>query len=188
MTGDLDPSVEGLRIKTSGCFNSCGQHHIADLGFYGVSRTINGYSVPHFQVVLGGKWVENAGEYGLAIGAVPSKRVPEALERISDRFVAERQADETFQKFVARVGKMAAMHDGNAKALRGGFQHQRAGIHMINRCGLQVRQADLAAPGVECAGHLAMNEHRLSGEVVRLLTKVEGEGTASLSASSSSEW
>ncbi len=105
VTGDLDPSVEGLRIKTSGCFNSCGQHHIADLGFYGVSRTINGYSVPHFQVVLGGKWVENAGEYGLAIGAVPSKRVPEALERISDRFVAERQADETFQKFVARVGK-----------------------------------------------------------------------------------
>lgn len=105
MTGDLDPSVEGLRIKTSGCFNSCGQHHIADLGFYGVSRTINGYSVPHFQVVLGGKWVDNGGEYGLAIGAVPSKRVPEAVELISDRFVAERQADETFQQFVARVGK-----------------------------------------------------------------------------------
>ena len=78
VTGDLDPSIEGLRIKTSGCFNSCGQHHIADLGFYGVSRTINGYSVPHFQVVLGGKWVDNGGAYGLAIGAVPSKRVPEA--------------------------------------------------------------------------------------------------------------
>ena len=104
-TGQLDPSVDGLRIKTSGCFNSCGQHHIADLGFYGVSRTINGYSVPHFQVVLGGKWVDNGGEYGLAIGAVPSKRVPEALQRISDRFVAERQTDETFQQFIARVGK-----------------------------------------------------------------------------------
>ena len=103
--GGLDPSVEGLRIKTSGCFNSCGQHHIADLGFYGVSRTIDGYSVPHFQVVLGGKWVDNGGEYGLAIGAVPSKRVPEAIQRISDRFVAERQADETFQQFIARVGK-----------------------------------------------------------------------------------
>lgn len=103
--GGLDPSVEGLRIKTSGCFNSCGQHHIADLGFYGVSRTIDGYSVPHFQVVLGGKWVDNGGEYGLAIGAVPSKRVPEALQRISDQFVAERQAEETFQQFIARVGK-----------------------------------------------------------------------------------
>jgi sulfite reductase (ferredoxin) len=108
VTGGVDPvnpSVEGLRIKTSGCFNSCGQHHIADLGFYGVSRTIDGYSVPHFQVVLGGKWVDNGGDYGLAIGAIPSKRVPEAIRRITDRFVAERQADETFQQFIARVGK-----------------------------------------------------------------------------------
>ena len=103
--GGLDPGVEKLRIKTSGCFNSCGQHHIADLGLYGVSRTINGYSVPHFQVVLGGKWVDNGGAYGLAIGAIPSKRVPEAIQRISERFVAERQADETFQQFIARVGK-----------------------------------------------------------------------------------
>ena len=105
VNGDLDKSVEGLRIKTSGCFNSCGQHHIADLGLYGVSRTIDGYSVPHFQVVLGGRWVDNGGEYGLAIGAVPSKRVPEAVQRISDRFISERQDDETFQQFIARVGK-----------------------------------------------------------------------------------
>ena len=102
---DLDPSVEGLRIKTSGCFNSCGQHHIADLGFYGVSRTVDGYSVPHFQVVLGGKWVDNGGAYGLAIGAVPSKRVPEAVHRITTRFVAERRTDETFQQFAERIGK-----------------------------------------------------------------------------------
>ena len=42
----------------------------------------NGYSVPHFQVVLGGQWTDNAGSYGLAIGAVPSKRIPEAVDRI----------------------------------------------------------------------------------------------------------
>ena len=104
-TGDLDQAVEGLRIKTSGCFNSCGQHHIADLGFYGVSRTVDGYSVPHFQVVLGGKWVDNGGAYGLAIGAVPSKRIPEAVQRITTRFVAERRPDESFQGFTERVGK-----------------------------------------------------------------------------------
>ena len=101
----LDKCVEGLRIKTSGCFNSCGQHHIADLGFYGVSRTVDGYSVPHFQVVLGGKWADNGGAYGLAIGAVPSKRIPEAVHRITDRFVTERQLNESFQSFTKRVGK-----------------------------------------------------------------------------------
>ena len=102
-----DPAVEGLRIKTSGCFNSCGQHHIADLGFYGVSRTVDGYTVPHFQVVLGGQWTENAASYGLASGAIPSKRIPEVIERITARFVAERQGAESFQAFTRRIGKRA---------------------------------------------------------------------------------
>ena len=38
----LDESVQHLHIKISGCFNSCGQHHVADLGFYGVSRKVGG--------------------------------------------------------------------------------------------------------------------------------------------------
>ena len=106
-TGTLDPAVESLRIKTSGCFNSCGQHHVADIGFYGVSRNVGGYAVPHFQVVLGGKWRDNGGSYGLASGAIPSKRIPEVIERITARFVAERHASETFQDYTQRIGKRA---------------------------------------------------------------------------------
>ncbi|MGD9696588.1 MAG: nitrite/sulfite reductase [Thermoleophilia bacterium] len=102
---ELDESVRGLRIKVSGCFNSCGQHHVADIGFFGNSRKINGVTVPHFQVVLGGRWRENAGSYGLAIGSVPSKRIPEVVDVITGRFVAERAPGETFQDFIARLGK-----------------------------------------------------------------------------------
>lgn len=101
----LDDTLGGLHIKISGCFNSCGQHHIADLGFYGVNRNVNGRSVPHFQVILGGKWRENAGAYGLAVGAVPSKNIPELVDRMLDRFTRERQEDETFQDFIGRIGK-----------------------------------------------------------------------------------
>jgi sulfite reductase (ferredoxin) len=100
-----DEAVRNLRIKISGCFNSCGQHHLADLGFYGVNRNKNGYATPHFQVVLGGQWSNNGGSYGLAIGAVPSKRIPEAVDRITRRFVAERQEGEGFQAFIRRIGK-----------------------------------------------------------------------------------
>jgi sulfite reductase (ferredoxin) len=102
---ELDQAVKNLRIKVSGCFNSCGQHHIADIGFYGISRNINGYTVPHFQVMLGGKFRDNAGAYGLAIGAVPSKRIPEVVTRVTDRYVAERQKGENFQDFIGRIGK-----------------------------------------------------------------------------------
>ena len=67
---------KNLRIKVSGCFNSCGQHHVADIGFYGNSRNVSGYTVPHFQVMLGGQVDEQCRQYGLAMGAVPSKRDP----------------------------------------------------------------------------------------------------------------
>ena len=115
----LDEAVQGLHIKISGCFNSCGQHHVADLGFYGVSRHIDGYTVPHFQVVLGGQWQENAGSYGLAIGAVPAKRIPEVVQRLTGRYVSERQKGETFRAFIQRIGKVG----GQAHARR---VHQRA--------------------------------------------------------------
>jgi sulfite reductase (ferredoxin) len=101
----LDDAVKDLHIKVSGCFNSCGVHHVADLGFYGVSRTINGYKVPHFQVVVGGQWENNAGSYGLPIIAIPSKRAPDAVDRITDYYVRNRQKDEKFYAFTRRVGK-----------------------------------------------------------------------------------
>ncbi|MBM3263981.1 MAG: nitrite/sulfite reductase [candidate division Zixibacteria bacterium] len=103
----LDATIRNLRIKISGCFNSCGQHHVADIGFYGVSRHVGGYTVPHFQVILGGQWTENAGAYGLAVGAVPSKRIPEVVDRVTSRYLTERAGTESFQDFIKRIGKQS---------------------------------------------------------------------------------
>ncbi|MGD0674842.1 MAG: nitrite/sulfite reductase [Polyangiaceae bacterium] len=102
---DRDPNVKHLHIKASGCFNSCGQHHVADLGFLGVSRNVAGRRVPHFQLVVGGQWTHNGGSYGLAIGAVPSKRVPEVVKRLTERYSKERTESESFADFVQRIGK-----------------------------------------------------------------------------------
>jgi len=102
----LDDAVVKLHIKISGCFNSCGQHHVADLGFYGVSRKMSGYAVPHFQVVLGGEWENNGASYGLPTIAIPSKRIPEVVTRLTDRYAANRKNGESFKDFVARTGKV----------------------------------------------------------------------------------
>ena len=64
--------------------------------------------MPHFQVILGGKWQQNAGSYGLAIGAVPSKRIPQVVDRITDWYVQKRVPGESFQDFISRVGKKEA--------------------------------------------------------------------------------
>ncbi len=103
----LDQAVKGLRIKISGCFNSCGQHHVADIGFYGNSRNVGNYTVPHFQVMLGGQWRRNGGSYALAMGSVPSKRIPELVGRLTKRYVAEKSDGETFQSWCQRIGKKA---------------------------------------------------------------------------------
>jgi sulfite reductase (ferredoxin) len=102
----LDESVQNLHIKISGCFNSCGQHHVADMGFYGVSRKMSGYAVPHFQVVLGGEWDNNGGTYGLPVIAIPSKNIPEVVSRLTDRYAASRQHGEKFKDFIKRTGKV----------------------------------------------------------------------------------
>ncbi|HXX43934.1 MAG TPA: hypothetical protein VEJ38_04345 [Candidatus Acidoferrales bacterium] len=101
-----EEAVESLHIKISGCFNSCGQHHVGDLGFYGVSRKVGGYAVPHFQVVLGGEWENNAGSYGLPVVAIPSKNIPKVVTRLTGRYIEGRNRGESFKDFIKRIGKV----------------------------------------------------------------------------------
>ena len=41
----------------------------------------------------------------MTIGAVPSKRIPEVVDRITDHFVHSREQGENFCDFIARIGK-----------------------------------------------------------------------------------
>ncbi|MEE8509271.1 MAG: nitrite/sulfite reductase, partial [Myxococcota bacterium] len=104
-SASLPEAISGLKIKISGCFNSCGQHHVADIGFYGNSRKIDKRTVPHFQLILGGQWTENAGSYGLAMGSIPSKAIPEAVEALTEAFAQGREKGERFQDWTRRMGK-----------------------------------------------------------------------------------
>ncbi|RMF14212.1 MAG: nitrite/sulfite reductase [Candidatus Dadabacteria bacterium] len=102
---DQEPALKDLRVKVSGCFNSCGQHHIADIGFFGSSRTVGNHRLPAFQLILGGQWVNNGGAYGMPMGAYPSKRAPEIVDRLIDLYLKERRDGESFRDVVSRVGK-----------------------------------------------------------------------------------
>jgi sulfite reductase (ferredoxin) len=78
---------------------------VADIGFYGNSRKIDGRTVPHFQVILGGQWTENGGSYGLAVGSVPSKATPQVVDALTDAFAHGRESGEPFAGWVKRLGK-----------------------------------------------------------------------------------
>ncbi|MBI4443398.1 MAG: nitrite/sulfite reductase [Acidobacteria bacterium] len=96
---------QDLRINISGCFNSCGQHHIADIGFFGSSRRVGQHVAPIFQVVLGGNSQGNASSFGLSVGKVSAKNVPTAVQKLTDLYTLERRGAEAFADYVNRVGK-----------------------------------------------------------------------------------
>ncbi|MBN4064390.1 nitrite/sulfite reductase [Dehalococcoides mccartyi] len=104
--GDLDPLVEKMHIKASGCPNSCGQHHIASIGFHGAVMKGPGGQVPAYELFLGGRSNEDA---GMKIGArvkarIPAKQAPEALKAVLDIYTSQRNDGEEFADFIERVG------------------------------------------------------------------------------------
>jgi sulfite reductase (ferredoxin) len=105
----MDEAVRNLRIKVSGCFNSCAQQHIADIGFYGISRNVAGYIVPHFQMVLGGQFTNNGGSYGLATGGIASKAIPAVVDKLLDMYLKGKEKGEIFRAWVERTGKGVIM-------------------------------------------------------------------------------
>lgn len=167
---ELDEAIRGLKIKVSGCFNSCGQHHVADIGFFGNSRKIGGHAVPHFQVVLGGMWQDNGGAFGLAIGSVPSKRIPEVVDRITTSFVTGREA--RVLPGVLRTHRQEGTgRDAHHRVEAG--SNLRGGRELLLRLG-DPREFSMGDYGVgECAGEVYLTHrhgpycgriHRLRGE------------------------
>lgn len=96
--------VSGVRINISGCTNSCGQHHVGDIGFFGVERRAHGVSAPGYQMLLGGFVGEERAVFGEKALRLPAKMVPEAAAYVVGRFASEREHGEVFSEWLTRVG------------------------------------------------------------------------------------
>jgi sulfite reductase (ferredoxin) len=103
--------VGGVRTNISGCTNSCGQHHVADIGFFGAERRAHGQSAPGYQLLLGGYVGQEQIQFGEKALRLPAKNAPEAAVRVVRRFAAERDAGETFRSWLDRAGGARAITD-----------------------------------------------------------------------------
>jgi hypothetical protein len=100
--------VGGVRTNISGCTNSCGQHHIADIGFSGPSAGPTA-SPPRLQMLLGGYVGEEQIHFGERALRLPAKNAPEAAVRVVRRFAEEREAGESFRGWIDASGGAKAM-------------------------------------------------------------------------------
>ena len=103
--------VGGVRINISGCTNSCGQHHISDIGFFGAERRAHGRSAPGYQMLLGGYVGQEQIHFGDKALRLPAKNAAEAAARVVRRFNDERSAGEAFRTWMDRVGGATAVAD-----------------------------------------------------------------------------
>jgi sulfite reductase (ferredoxin) len=110
---DIDDSLRDATIKISGCPNSCGQHEIATIGFFGGATRMNNTMTPTYTMLFGGSAGE-AGELGKAVMRVPAKRVIDTTLKIIELYKKERGAatkgddgddDETLHQWIIRLVK-----------------------------------------------------------------------------------
>jgi sulfite reductase (ferredoxin) len=100
-----DPLTKRIHIKNSGCPNGCGQHHIANIGFYGASIRVGDRTLPAYIAHLGGQYECGEVIYGTRLKVrLPAKRVPDIIEKWIRYYEAERNDGEEFNDFVERVG------------------------------------------------------------------------------------
>ncbi len=100
-----DELTRRIHIKMSGCPNGCGQHHIADIGFYGASIKVGKHTIPAYIPHVGGGYADGEVKFGARLKArIPAKRVPEAVERWVRYYESDRREGEAFKAFAERVG------------------------------------------------------------------------------------
>ena len=100
-----DAAIQDVTIKISGCTNSCGQHHIANIGFHGASKNVDGRPVPHYQLMIGGYTAaDGVAVFGKRIAQIPARRCPEATKAVLEAYKKEKGASENFLEWSNRVG------------------------------------------------------------------------------------
>lgn len=97
-----------FRIRISGCPNSCGQHHVADVGLTGLAlKGEDGAEKTHYSILVGGAVGEDARIGQRLNGRYPEADVPVVLAALAEYFREQRHAHEPFRAFVDRIGTRA---------------------------------------------------------------------------------
>lgn len=99
---DTDRDLEDSTIKISGCPNSCGQHGIATIGFFGGGARVGKNMYANYQMSLGGR-SDGQTMLGQICIRVPAKRVIQVILRIIDLFKTNKKTGDTLKSWIHRI-------------------------------------------------------------------------------------
>ena len=101
---DEDDDLRDSSIKISGCPNSCGQHEIATIGFYGGGGRVGKDMYPVYQMSLGGR-SDGEAMLGVSTLRIPAKRIIPVLLKIIEVFKNNKKSGDTLSSWIDRVVK-----------------------------------------------------------------------------------
>ena len=104
---DLD-SLQGFRIQLSGCPNSCANHFIANLGFFGKSKRNGDYSYPAYNVVIGGivsATKDKKSRFAKKVADISAYHLPEFIYQVLAKYIPQRAKYPFFEDYVDSVGE-----------------------------------------------------------------------------------
>ena len=101
---DEDDDLRDSTIKISGCPNSCGQHEIATIGFYGGGGRVGKDMYPLYMMSLGGR-ADGDAMLGVNCIRVPAKRIIPVILKIIETFKKNKKPDDTLSSWLNRIVK-----------------------------------------------------------------------------------
>ena len=113
---DTADDLRDSSIKISGCPNSCGQHEIATIGFYGGASRVGGTMTPTYTMMFGGRDGED-GLLGKTVMRVPAKRVIPTLTKIIEIYRKERSENESLSVWIGKLINGAVNVNGQVRNL-----------------------------------------------------------------------
>jgi len=111
---DEDDDLTDSSIKISGCPNSCAQHGIATIGFFGGGGRVGKDMYPNYQMSLGGRF-DGDTMLGQTCIRVPAKRVIPVILKIIELFKENKKSDDTLKSWIHRI--VSDSEDSNIKSI-----------------------------------------------------------------------
>lgn len=97
---DRQRELGELKLKISGCINACGHHHAGHIGILGVDKK----GTENYQLSLGGSGAEDVSLAKITGPGFSEDGVVDAIERVTDRYLAVREPGERFLDTYRRIG------------------------------------------------------------------------------------
>ncbi len=95
-----EQEIGELKLKISGCINACGHHHAGHIGILGVDRK----GVENYQLLLGGSEGADCSLGQITGPGFDESGIVDAVERVTERYLGERQQGERFLDTYRRIG------------------------------------------------------------------------------------